>query len=214
MKIKTTRAEAFSDGVIAIIITIMALELLPQFESGESNQEILDHLQRLLPNIFAYVLSFVMLGIFWMNHHHLFHLLHKLDEALLILNLFTLFWLSLIPMVTAILGANPFREVSVIIYAAVMLMCTISFTLMRYEVSKRNLLHRDRDQRLDAQIKEATTRSRMKGIAAISAYALAIPLSFLSVYVSFVCFVIPPALFFIPDGIDDERLAEKVSDKN
>jgi len=214
MKIKTTRAETFSDGVIAIIITIMALELLPQFKSGESNQEILAHLQRLLPNIFAYVLSFVMLGIFWMNHHHLFHLLDKLDEALLILNLFTLFWLSLIPMVTAVLGANPFREVSVIIYAAVMLMCTISFTLMRYEVSKRNLLHRDRDQRLDVQIKEATTRSRMKGIAAISAYALAIPLSFLSVYVSFVCFVIPPALFFIPDGIDDERLAEKVSDKN
>lgn len=214
MKIKTTRAEAFSDGVIAIIMTIMALELLPQFKSGESNQEILTLLQRLLPNIFAYVLSFVMLGIFWMNHHHLFHLLEKLDETLLIVNLFTLFWLSLIPLATAVLGANPYREVSVVVYGFVMLLCTSSFTLMRYQVAHRGLLHKDSDQTLDKQIKKATLRSRMKGVAAVGAYAVSIPLSFLNVYFSFVCFVIPPALFFIPDGIDDEGLAEKVADKN
>ena len=106
MKIGTSRVEAFSDGVIAIVITIMVLELkLPDISKEASTRDILHHLRALAPYFGAYVFSFMMVGIFWTNHHHMFHLLEKTNEPLLGLNLFFLFWMSLIPFVSGVMGA-------------------------------------------------------------------------------------------------------------
>src|ERR671920_780876 len=105
MQIATTRMETFSDGVIAIIITIMALSLkLPNFDTDDTSTEIKKHLVHLAPYLAAYLFSFMMIGIYWTNHHHLFHLLEKTDEGLLWLNMCFLFCLSLVPLATGLIG--------------------------------------------------------------------------------------------------------------
>src|SRR5687767_3944915 len=102
MKIGTTRAETFSDGVIAIVITIMVLSVkFPEMDDHASRSTLLRQLFRVLPALIPYAFSFLMIGIFWINHHHMFHLLEHTDETLLRLNLLFLFWMSLIPMATA-----------------------------------------------------------------------------------------------------------------
>src|SRR6476620_8235027 len=107
MKIGTTRVEAFSDGVIAIIITIMVLQLkLPDIDKHITTRAVEAHLHTQLPYFAAYIFSFMMVGIFWTNHHHMYPLLEKTDETLLALNLFFLFWMSLIPYATGLVGAN------------------------------------------------------------------------------------------------------------
>src|SRR6476469_8886988 len=108
MKIGTTRVEAFSDGVIAIIITIMVLLLkLPNIDHELTARALHEYLHLQMPYFAAYVFSFMMVGIFWTNHHHMYHMLEKTDEPLLLMNLFFLFWMSLIPYATALIGANP-----------------------------------------------------------------------------------------------------------
>ena len=214
MKISTTRTETFSDGVMAIIITIMALEILPEVKADVSNQEVIDHLLKLLPKFVAYVLSFLMISILWINHHHMFHLLEGTDEGLLLQNLFFLFWISLIPMATSTLGANPFAEISVALYGFIMLMTTLSLTLMRVRIRKQNLVHKDQDKNLTKKINKVSLKAKTKSLIGTLSYLLSIPLAFVNIYASFICFLIPPIIFFIPDGIDDEKLAEKIAEKN
>src|SRR5215217_5216488 len=108
MKIGTTRVETFSDGVIAIVITIMVLSVkFPQIVDHPTRRMLIHQLERVLPALVPYAFSFLMIGIFWINHHHMFHLLEHTDESLLRLNLFFLFWTSLIPMATAFISADP-----------------------------------------------------------------------------------------------------------
>src|SRR3954471_2021241 len=147
MKINTTRLETFSDGVIAIIITIMVIEIrLPDLNRESTSEQIINNLQYLLPYFITYAFSFMMIGIFWTNHHYMFHLLERTDEQLVWLNFLFLFLLSLIPFATAIVGSNPFIAVSALIYGIVMLLTNSSFLLMRHYSLRKKLLHTDRNR--------------------------------------------------------------------
>jgi len=215
MKISTTRLETFSDGVIAIVITIMVLELkLPDLTRKSTTFEMLGLLHNLLPYLITYAFSFMMIGIFWTNHHHMFHLLKHTDEQLLWQNFLFLFLLSLIPIATAIVGANPFIALSAVIYSIVMLLTNTSFLLMRHYSIRKDLVHHDRDRALNINIFKVSIKARTKALIGTIFYLIAIPLAFVNVFFAYICFVIPPILFFIPDGIDDEVLAEKVAEKN
>lgn len=215
MKIGTDRAETFSDGVIAIIITIMILELkVPDLTKDSSARDIMSHVSHLLPYFIIYAFSFMMIAIFWTNHHHMFLLLEKADEHLLWQNFIFLFLLSLIPFATSIVGSNPFVPLSAAMYGVVMLLTTLSFTTMEHYSLRKKLTHKDEDQELTRNIFKVSFKARRKAIAATLIYLFAIPLAFVSVYAAYICFVIPPVIFFIPEGIDDEELAEKVVQKN
>lgn len=215
MKIGTTRVETFSDGVIAIIITIMALALkLPDYTHDNTPWEIRNYIKHLLPYFSTYTLSFIMIGIFWINHHHMFHMLEKTDEPLLLQNLLFLFWMSLIPLVTAIMGANFLLPDSAAVYGFIMLMTTFSFTIMRTYTLKKGLVHKDKDLNVNNKIRWVSLKARTKSYLGSAAYLLSIPLAYVSVYLAYVFFIIPPILFFIPDGIDDEKLAQKIEEKN
>jgi len=116
--------EAFSDGVLAIIITIMVLELRPPHEAG------LAALRPLLPTFVSYLLSFVFLGVYWNNHHHLLQAVAHVDGRVLWANLHLLFWLSLIPFVTAWMGENEFAAAPVALYGAVLLLAAVAYFIL------------------------------------------------------------------------------------
>ena len=214
MKIGTTRVEAFSDCIMSIVITIMVLSLkLPDFSKQDTTRSLRHNLFLLLPYFITYTFSFLMVGIFWINHHHMYHLLEKTDERLLLQNLFFLFWVSLIPLSTAFAGADPLIPDAVAFYGFIMLMTTFAFARMRSYSLRKSLLHQDRDKRLTSKIYRVTLRARTKNYVGVAAYFCSVPLAYVSVYLSFACFVVTPVLFFIPDGIDDEELAEKIADK-
>src|ERR1051325_10214544 len=120
----TSRLEAFSDGVIAILITIMVLELRPPHEAT------LAAMRPLLPTLLCYLLSFVFLGIYWNNHHHMLQAARHVDGRVLWANLHLLFWLSLVPFVTAWMGENEFAALPVAIYGAVMLAAAIAYFIL------------------------------------------------------------------------------------
>lgn len=215
MKIGTSRVEAFSDGVIAIIITIMVLELeIPDISKDATSPGIIHHLHQIAPYFGAYVFSFMMIGIFWTNHHHMFHLLETTDEPLLALNLFFLFWMSLIPFTTAMIGANPLLAVSLSLYGFIMLMTTFSLAIMRNYTLRKKLVHKDADKTLTKKVYLVSRLAKTKNWIGAAAYLLSIPLAYVNVYLAYICFAIPPIIFFIPHGIDDEKLAAKIEEKN
>jgi uncharacterized membrane protein len=215
MKIGTTRVEAFSDGVIAIIITIMVLELkLPDVSREATTRDILNHLVELGPYFGAYVFSFMMVGIFWTNHHHMYHLLEKTNEPLLGLNLVFLFWMSLIPFASGVMGANPLLPTSAALYGFIMLMTTLSLAVIRQYTLRKGLIHHDEDPSLDSKIHAASRHGTTKSFLGTGAYLLSIPLAFVSIWLAYLCFVIPPVIFFMPHGIDDEKLAARIEEKN
>jgi uncharacterized membrane protein len=215
MKIGTTRLETFSDGVIAIVITIMILELqLPDLHNASSTASIMKDLHNLLPYFVTYAFSFMMIAIFWTNHHHMFHLLENTDENLVWQNFIFLFFISLIPFATAIVGANPFLPLSSAVYGIIMLLTSLSFTVMRAYSLKKQLVHTDDNKDLTHTIQRASTKGRNKAIIGSAVYLASIPLAFVNVYFSFFCFIVPPVIYFIPEGIDNEELAEKVVEKN
>src|SRR5688572_23631153 len=120
------RLEAFSDGVLAIVITIMVLELkIPHHDD-------LHALESLLPVIFSYILSFIYVGIYWNNHHHMFQKAHKINGATLWANLHLLFWLSLLPFVTGWMGENNFTQWPVVCYGIVLIMCAIAYYILAH----------------------------------------------------------------------------------
>lgn len=215
MKIGTTRVESFSDGVISIIITIMVLTIkIPDVTKQGSAWMLRHDLQNLVPYLITYAFSFMMIGIFWVNHHHMFHLLEKTDEPLLIQNLVFLFWMSLIPLGTAMVSANPKIPDSAAVYGSILLLTTISFAIMRVYTLRKNLVHKDRDKQVTDTIRWVSLKARTKSIIGSLAYLCAIPLAYVNVYLTYFIFLIPPVIFFIPDGIDDEGLAQKIEDKN
>lgn len=204
-----------SDGIIAIIITIMVLELkVPDVSTDHSTKEVFGHLHHLLPYFISYAFSFMMITILWNNHHHLFSVLDKTDQRLLWQNFIFLFFLSLIPFVTAIVGSNHTVPIAPAMYSTVMMLTTLSFAIMRHHSLKKRLTHTDEDDELTREIRKVSRRSKRKALAATAIYLLSIPLAFLNVYIAYVCFMVPPVIFFIPEGIDDEKLANKVDEKN
>lgn len=215
MNITTKRVEAFSDGVIAIIITIMVFNIrFPHMKIPYAHWQVMQELQKLIPSFITYFFSFLIIGIMWLNHHHMFHLIDKVNERLLWLNLHFLFWLSLIPFPTSMLSGNPFLPESTAFYGIVLFMVAFSFAILRGYAVKRGLMHKGDGKLIQRQIAKVNKRAKLKNWVGMGAYFISIPLAYVSVYASFACFVIPPVLFFIPDGIDDEQLAEEINDKN
>ena len=187
------RMEAFSDGVIAIIITIMVLELRAPHEST------LAALQPLLPIFLSYILSFIFLGIYWSNHHHLLHAVQYVNGRVLWANLHLLFWLSLVPFVTAWMGENHFEPVPVAIYGIVLLAASIAYyVLTRVLIS----LHGK-----DSTLATAVGRD-FKGQLSTFIYLVAIPLAILKWWIGFSLYVLVAIMWLAPDRRIERTLTE------
>lgn len=186
-----TRLEAFSDGVIAIIITIMVLELKVPHGTG------LDTLLPLVPVLLSYVLSFIYVGIYWNNHHHMLHAAHKVNGRVLWANLHLLFWLSLIPFVTGWMGENHFARLPVALYGAVLFMAGCAY----YLLSRSLIKHHGHASAL------ATALGKdYKGLASVVLYAVAIALSFVTTWLAIAIYVLVAAMWLVPD-----RRLEKIN---
>lgn len=186
------RLEAFSDGVIAIIITIMVLEL--KVPHGAS----LDALVPLLPVLLSYVLSFIYVGIYWNNHHHMLHASSRVNGAVLWANLHLLFWLSLIPFVTGWMGENHFAALPVSLYGFVLLMCGLAYTLLaRCLVSEHGRA---------STLADALGKDR-KGWLSIALYLVGIGLANVHALAGFAVYVGVAVLWFIPDRRIEKRMA-------
>ncbi len=186
-----TRLEAFSDGVIAVIITIMVLEL--KVPAGHD----LAALQPLIPIFASYVLSFIYVGIYWNNHHHLFHAVHHVDGKVLWLNLHLLFWLSLIPFVTAWVNESHFTTFPVAAYGVVLLMSGFAYSLLTATL----IAHHGRESTLATAIGGDT-----KGKISLVVYAVAIALAFVNPWIACGLYAVVAAMWFVPD-----RRIEKVA---
>ncbi|HTM58407.1 MAG TPA: TMEM175 family protein [Candidatus Udaeobacter sp.] len=185
------RLEAFSDGVIAILITIMVLEL--HMPPGAD----LASLKPVVPGLLAYVLSFIFLGIYWNNHHHTFHLVDRINGAMLWANLHVLFWLSLIPVTTAWVGAHPTAALPSAIYGAVLLMAGVAyFILIRVIIAFQG-----EHSRLAAAI-----GADIKGIGSVLLYASAIPLAFVRPWIAQAIYVIVALIWLVPDPRIESRI--------
>ncbi len=188
------RLEAFSDGVIAIIITVMVLELRPPQSADPAA------LRALIPVFLSYVLSFVNLGIYWNNHHHLFQAVQRVNGRVLWANLHLLFWLSLFPFGTAWMGESGFAVWPVVFYGSDLLLAAIAyFILVRALLS----LH-GADSTLAAAL-----GSDFKGKISIVIYVTAIPLAFLDPWLACALYVLVAAMWLTPDPRIEERLAHK-----
>jgi uncharacterized membrane protein len=184
------RLEGFSDGVIAIIITIMVLEM--KVPHGDD----LAALRPLIPVLLSYVLSFVYVGIYWNNHHHMLHVVRQVNGRILWANLHLLFWLSLIPFVTGWMGENHFSTWPSALYGAVLLMGGIAY----YILTRALIAHHGKDAALTIAIGRD-----VKGKASLMLYAVAIALAFVKPWFAFIVYVLVAVLWLLPD-----RRIEKV----
>jgi uncharacterized membrane protein len=189
----TGRLEAFSDGVIAIIITIMVLELKAPHGDGFAD------LRPLIPVFLSYVLSFIYVGIYWNNHHHLLHAATKVSGAVLWGNLHLLFWLSLIPFVTAWMDDNQFASTPVALYGAVLLMAAFANYCLAQCLAAVN----GKDSALAAAVGKDK-----KGLISLALYLLGIALAFWSPRMALLLYVLVAALWFIPDRRIEATLKE------
>ena len=185
------RLEAFSDGVIAIIITIMVLEL--KVPHGAAFNDLLP----LLPVFGSYVLSFIYVGIYWNNHHHLLHLVHTISGGALWANLHLLFWLSLIPFVTAWMGEHQFAAAPVAAYGVVLLLCALAYTILA-----RVLIRHHPDNHA---LPQAIGRDR-KGLLSIGLYVAGIVLSPSWPLAGFAMYVVVALMWLVPDRRIERRL--------
>ncbi len=190
-----TRLEAFSDGVAAIIITIMVLEL-----KVPAHGENLSALKPLLPVMLSYVLSFVYVGIYWNNHHHLLHTAKRVTGGIMWANLHLLFWLSLIPFVTGWMGENHVAPVPTAMYGAVLLASALAFVILQKAIR--------RSQGRESVLGRAIGRDR-KGKISMVCYAAAIPLAFVSPWIACVLYVLVAMVWFVPDRRIERELREE-----
>ena len=178
------RLEAFSDGVIAILITIMVLEL--KVPRGEN----IAALAPLTPVFLSYVLSFVYVGIYWNNHHHLFQAVRRVDGRVLWANLHLLFWLSLVPWATAWMGENHDASVPVALYGGILFLAGCAYYVLAHLLIA---LH-GRDSTLARAIGDDT-----KGIVSVFLYAMAVGLAFLRPAISLALYVVVAVIWLVPD---------------
>ena len=187
------RLEAFSDGVIAIIITIMVLELkVPHGTDAAS-------LRPLIPAFMSYVLSFIYLGIYWNNHHHLMQAARQVDGRILWANLHLLFWLSLIPFVTHWMGENHFARVPVAIYGVPLLCAAIAYYILTLALVARH----GKDSALAVAL-----GTDFKGKISMGIYAVAIPLALASAPAACLLYVLVALMWLVPDRRFEKALAE------
>ena len=189
----TSRLEAFSDGVIAIIITIMVLELRAPHDSS------LAALRPLWPVFLSYVLSFIYLGIYWNNHHHLMHAAEHVNGRILWANLHLLFWLSLVPFATAWMGENYFAGSSVALYGVLLLCSAIAYTIL-----VRALLALHGSESLLA----TALGNDFKGKISIVFYIVGIGLTFVNNWIGFAMYVLVAVMWLTPDKRIESRLGD------
>ncbi len=179
-----TRLEAFSDGVLAIIITIMVLELKVPHGADFAA------LAKLLPVFLSYVLSFLYVAIYWNNHHHLLHTVSRVDGSILWANMHLLFWLSLIPFATGWMGENHFAKLPTALYGFALLMAGIAYIILQYAIIRAH----GRDGTLALAL-----GSDFKGKASLGLYALGIACAFGAPWLSHVLFVLVALMWLVPD---------------
>ena len=188
------RLEAFSDGVIAIIITIMVLEIRAPHGEG------FDALRSMIPAFLSYVLSFVYVGIYWNNHHHLLQAAHKVTGGVLWANLHLLFWLSLFPFATAWMGENHFACDPTIAYGVVLLMASVAYFVLQYAIMAA--------EGAGSAIKQALGRD-WKGKVSMALYAVAIGLGFRAAGISQVIYVLVALMWLVPDRRMERAVSKK-----
>jgi TMEM175 potassium channel family protein len=190
----TERVEAFSDGVIAILITIMVLELkVPEGDTFAA-------LRPMLPIFLTYVLSFIFLGIYWNNHHHMFQATEHVNGAILWANLHLLFWLSLVPFVTGWMGDNHFSAVPTAVYGMVLLMAAVAYWILQHEIL---VLHGP-----DSRLAAAVGRD-LKGRISPLLYLTAIGLAFVNPWIADAVYVLVALIWLVPDRRIESRLRER-----
>ena len=189
-----SRLEAFSDGVLAIIITIMVLELKVPHATD------LSALAALLAVFLSYVLSFIYIGIYWNNHHHLLHTVSTVNGRLLWANLHLLFWLSLLPFATGWMGENHFAPVPSALYGLVLLMAAIAYWLLQQSIM--------RSQGQNSLLARAIGKD-LKGKLSPIFYLLAIPSAFFSPWISELFYVLVALMWLVPDHRIEKVLAER-----
>lgn len=187
----TSRLEAFSDGVLAIVITIMVLEM--KAPVGAS----FEVLKPLMPKFISYVLSFIYVGIYWNNHHHLFQAIQKVNGKVLWANLFLLFGLSLIPFTTAWMGENHFASNSVALYGVNLLLCAVAFMLLELASIKSD----GEESIIGTALKQKT-----KEYMSLLLYIVGVCLSYMHPMVSVSCYIIVAIMWLIPDQRIEKRL--------
>jgi TMEM175 potassium channel family protein len=187
------RIEAFSDGVIAILITIMVLELkVPQGTNLEA-------LRPLLPVILIYALSFIFLDIYWNNHHHMLQVVDRINGKILWANLHLLFWLSLIPFVTGWMGKNHFASLPTAVYGVVLLLSGIAYTILQSAI----IAEQGANSRLAAAVGK-----NVKGKLSMAMYGMAIPSAFVHQWIADVIYVMVALMWLIPDRRIEAQLRE------
>ena len=187
------RLEAFSDGVIAVIITVMVLEMKVPHDADPQA------LVPLIPVFLSYVLSFVYVGIYWSNHHHMFHAVHHVNGAILWANLHLLFWLSLVPFVTGWMDENHFAPIPVAAYGAVLLGAAFAYTILTRVLLKSH----GRDSTYARAL-----GGDFKGNVSLAIYAVAIPLAFFLPIASCALYVAVAAIWLVPDRRFEKVLGE------
>ena len=189
-----TRLEAFSDGVIAIIITIMVLEL--KVPHGDN----FDALTSLIPVFLSYVLSFIYVGIYWNNHHHMLHTCHKITGSILWANLQLLFWLSLFPFATAWMGENHYASLPSALYGFILLMAAIAYFILQHLIIA--------SQGTNSLLKKAVGRD-LKGKLSLALYMIAIAISFWAQWISQGLFILVALIWLVPDRRIEKVLVDK-----
>jgi len=184
------RLEAFSDGVIAILITIMVLELKVPRRAD------LAGLLPLYPVFLSYALSFIYLGIYWSNHHHMLQLVDRVNGKILWANLHLLFWLSLVPFVTGWMGENGAAPLPTALYGVVLLLAAIAYTILQTVII--------RSQGAESKLRAAVQHD-LKGKASIACYAAAIPFAFADRRIAIALYVVVALIWLVPDRRIESR---------
>ncbi len=191
-----TRMEAFSDGVIAIIVTIMVLEMkAPEGTDWEK-------IKPLLPKFLSYALSFLFVAIYWVNHHHLVHTIKNVTPSIMWANINLLFWLSLIPFATAWMGENHFERITVVAYAVLALLCGVAFNILQTTIVRSHINQK--------QLQEIIKPKGWKSLGSVLLYLIAIPVAlYFNPAISGVIFFIVSMIWLIPDKKIEKALNNK-----
>jgi uncharacterized membrane protein len=188
------RLEAFSDGVLAIIITIMVLEM--KVPHGAD----LASLKALAPKFLSYILSFVYIGIYWSNHHHMMHAVEHIDGKSLWANMHLLFWLSLIPFGSGWMGENNFAQLPVIGYGILLFMSAIAYYILAHSLAS---LHQKNSTLVKALGEDK------KGKISVILYAAAVGIAFLNAWISLAMYAVVALMWFIPDSRIEKKIVEQ-----
>jgi uncharacterized membrane protein len=189
----TARLEAFSDGVIAILITIMVLELrVPRGADWQA-------LEPTVHTLLMYLLSFVFLGIYWSNHHHMFHATQHVSGAMLWANLHLLFWLSLVPFGTRWMGENDFAPIPTAVYGVVLLAAAVAYTILQATIIEHEGPHSDLARAVGGDL---------KGKISMGLYLSAVPLAFVDPRIALAIYVVVALMWLVPDKRIEKRVNE------